>query len=84
MGPGQAPFGNVNDVPHFDPEGHFRTHTAHERRRRRRSSNHGVPTDRGRGTFVNFIFVGSIISLGVFIPSFIIEKFRRKKTKADK
>lgn len=84
MGPGQAPFGNVNDVPHFDREGHLRTHTAHERRRRTRSSSHGVPTEPGRGTLVNFLFVGSIISLGIFIPSFIFEKFGGKRTRADK
>ncbi|KAI9729912.1 MAG: hypothetical protein M1818_008352 [Claussenomyces sp. TS43310] len=79
MGPGQAPFGKTNDVPHFDREAHLRTHTAQERRRRQRMSGADMPTEPDRGTLVNFIFVGSIISLGVFIPSYILEKVTKTR-----
>lgn len=69
MGPGQRPFGYDNDVPHFDREGHFRTHTNQEQRRQRRMSQGYTPRGPENSTLANFIFVGSIISLGVFIPT---------------
>jgi hypothetical protein len=79
MGPGQRPFGHENDVPHFDREGHFRTHTNQEHRRQRRMSGIHIPTEPERSTLANFIFVGSIISLGVFIPTFLYEKMTRNR-----
>lgn len=80
MGPGQQPWGHdrMNDVPHFDREGHFRTHESYDKRRRQRIRQDYVPTAETRGTFANFVFVGSIISLGVFVPSLIFERLTRK------
>jgi len=78
MGHGQKPFGPSNDVPHFDREGHFRTHTKHENRRRRRVSDDYIPEVPNTGMLANFVFVCSIISLGVFIPSFLFERMTRK------
>jgi hypothetical protein len=78
MGPGQQPFGHDNDVPHFDREGHFRTHTNHERRRQRKRSEKYVPAGTESSTLANFIFVGSIISLGILIPSLVFEKMTGK------
>ena len=37
-----------------------------------------VPHGETRGTFANFLFVGSIISLGIFIPSLIFERLTKK------
>jgi hypothetical protein len=80
MGPGQQPFGhdNINDVPHFDREGHFRTHKNHERRRQSKRSENYVPAGPESSTLANFIFVGSIISLGILIPSLVFDKMTRK------
>jgi hypothetical protein len=68
----------MDDVPHFDREGHFRTHDNYDKRRQRRMKNNFVPTEETRGTLAQFVFVGSIISLGVFVPSLLFEKFTRK------
>lgn len=81
MGPGEHPLGRgaEEDVPHFDRERHFRTHESQElRRRQRRSGRSGgfVPGDDVGGTggyFLNFLFVGGIITLGIFVPSFLYE-----------
>jgi hypothetical protein len=78
MGPGQRPFGHDYDVPHFDREGHFRTHTNHERRRQSKRSEGYVPVGSETSTLSNFIFVGTIVSLGILIPSFLFEKMTRK------
>jgi curved DNA-binding protein CbpA len=78
-GPGQRPFGHDNDVPHFDREGHFRTHTNQEQRRQRRMSQGYTPTGPESSTLANFIFVSSIISLGVLIPTFFFEKMTRNR-----
>jgi fucose permease len=37
-----------------------------------------------RGTLANFLFVGAIISFGIFIPSFIFEKLTLKKGSSEK
>jgi hypothetical protein len=78
MGPGQRPFGFDYDVPHFDREGHFRTHTNHERRRQSKRSKGYVPVGSETSTLANFIFVGTIVSLGILIPSFLFDKMTRK------
>ena len=83
MGPGQRPWDHGNDVPHFDKEGHFRTHDNYDRRRKRRTSQDYTPVGETRGTLANFLFVGGIISLGVFVPSYLFERFTRK-AKAEK
>ncbi|XEV00411.1 hypothetical protein FSHL1_005698 [Fusarium sambucinum] len=36
MGPGDDPFGHQNNVPHFDKEGHTRTHRREDERRKER------------------------------------------------
>jgi len=89
MGPGQTPLGQreENDVPHFDREAHLKTQEKHsERWQRRRGMGEGyVPTGEGpRGTLANFLFVGGIISLGVFVPSFLFERIVRRRGKEEK
>ena len=79
MGPGQRPFGHGNDVPHFDRDGHFRTHSNQEKRRQSRLSRGFVPTGAGSSTVADFFFVGGIISLGVLLPSWLFERMIRKK-----
>jgi hypothetical protein len=83
------PWGHGNEVPHFDREGHIRTHENHTKRwQRRRGEEDGwIPGGEGpRGTLANFLFVGGIISLGIFIPSFLFEKIVRsnRKDKGDR
>jgi hypothetical protein len=83
MGPGQRPWSHDEDVPHFDRERHFRTHERDERRRQeqqrwRRQQRRGVEgQERNGGYLVNFLFVGGIIGLGVFVPSFLYETMVR-------
>jgi len=86
MGPGQAPFGQgeMNDVPHFDRAGHLKTQEKHSQRwQKRRGMGEGyVPSGEApRGTLANFLFVGGIISLGVFVPSFLFERMVRRNRK---
>ena len=80
MGPGQQPWGHdrMDDVPHFNREGHFRTHENYDKRRQRRNKAEYIPIEETRGTFAQFLFVASIISVGVFVPSLLFEKFSRK------
>jgi len=88
MGPGQTPFGQgeENDVPHFDREGHLNTQQKHsERWRRRKKGMEYVPSgESSRSTLANFLFVGGIISLGIFVPSFLFERTVRKTRKEER
>ncbi|KAE9377731.1 DnaJ-domain-containing protein [Stipitochalara longipes BDJ] len=84
MGPGQTPFGQgeENDVPHFDREGHLNTQRRHSERWRRRKEGEWVPSGESpRSTLANFFFVGGVISLGIFVPSFVFERMVRRKGK---
>ena len=80
MGYGQKPWGHerTDDVSHFDREGHSRTHEHYDKRRRQKMREGFAPTDDTRGTFANFLFVGGIVSLGVFIPSLVFERLTAK------
>ena len=66
MGPGQGQAGFSNDVPHFDQEGHLRTHEQQElrwrRRRRRRQEEYGGYED-GTSMLIRFLLIGGIVSL---------------------
>jgi hypothetical protein len=72
MGYGQRPHGRANDVPHFDREGHFRTHTNHERRQQRRRPDSGMPSEPSSSMFTNFMLVSGILSVGLFVPSLFL------------
>lgn len=75
MGYGQGPQGY--EVPHFDREGHTRTHENNTRRwaRRQGMKDGWIPSEAApRGTFANFLFVGGILSVGIVVPTMIIEK----------
>jgi len=78
MGPGQQPYGRMNDVPHFDREAHYRTQENHDKRRKKRISEHDIPVGPNRGMLANFLFVSGIVSFGVFVPSYLFEKMTRK------
>lgn len=77
----------MDGVPHFDREGHFRTQEQNSRRWQRRGygrdrDGHEMPgVDVPRGTLANFLFVGGIISLGVFVPTFLFEKSATRNKK---
>ena len=75
---GKHPVWQDNDVPHFDRDGHFRTHTNHEQRRQSKRPQNDAPAGPESSTLANFLFVGSIISMGIFIPSLVLEKMNRK------
>ncbi|KAF8862338.1 DnaJ-domain-containing protein [Acephala macrosclerotiorum] len=79
MGHGQSPggYGHWNDVPHFDREGHTRTHENNTRRwARRKGMQDGWVPEAGapRGTLANFLFVGGIVGVAVLVPALIFER----------
>lgn len=89
MGPGQSPFGQgeENDVPHFDREGHLNTQRRQNerwRKRQRIEDGHVPAGEVPRGTLANFLFVGGIISFGIFVPSFLFDTVVRRKGKKEK
>ncbi|KAI9710213.1 MAG: hypothetical protein M1812_007485 [Candelaria pacifica] len=67
-----------NDVPHFDREGHFRTQEQQDERRRRRMSEGTTISEGGGSVLINFLFVGGIVSLAIFIPTLFERKATRK------
>jgi len=76
----------MNDVPHFDREGHIRTHENNTRRwARRKGMEDGWMPEQGapRGTLANFLFVGGIISLGILVPALVFEKMTKGGRKED-
>lgn len=76
MGPGQ--FQHVNDVPHFDREGHIRTHESIARKwaMRRGMEDGWIPGEvvPPRGTLGNLFMVGSLIVFGIAVPALIVDK----------
>jgi hypothetical protein len=83
MGPGRQPFGHGNDVSQFERDKHYGTHSNYDKRRQRKMSEDYIPEAPNRGTLANFLFVGGIISLGVFLQTSLFEGTTRKK-KAEK
>lgn len=80
FGPQHGTSGFDNDVPHFDREGHLRTHSTIERlqRRRRRYMEKklwetGPEGGSGAGgAFVQFFVISAIISIAVSVPGFFM------------
>lgn len=69
-----------NDVPHFDHEGHYRTHRWQEQQRIRRNRE-GPIDSRGGGTiWINFLVVSGIISFA-FLISITLQSARFSKNK---
>ena len=89
MGPGQRPWGHANDVPHFDKEGHMRTHEGieAERRRQQRRSNgygHEIPRDSKSSFLAQFLLMTGVVGLTAWIPTVIMEKTGKTARRADK
>jgi hypothetical protein len=74
MGYGHGQWGN--DVPHFDKEGHFRTHHGYEMRRRERMGGNFEPREE-RGVLGQFLLLGGILFVGVVVPVLVMEKLGR-------
>lgn len=59
-------------MPHFDREGHLRTHTNHEKRRQRRMEKGYVPSEPTRGVLADFVVISIVVSLvaslGLMLP----------------
>lgn len=87
MGPGQHPWRDINDVPHFDREGHFRTQDSiySKQEKRRRSKTEGYADIRPPpGMLTSFVFVGGVVLVAVFVPTFIFKGRSKKETKDQK
>lgn len=75
-------YGREDDLPHFDKEGHFRTHENQEKRREERQKvtlEDTIPESTGSSMLANFIFVSGIIGLASFVPWFILSESRSRK-----
>ena len=87
MGPGQQPWGHGNDVPHFDKQGHFRTHEgiqAERRRQRKKMNGHerSESDDKGSGLMGQFFLIAGVVTFTVWVPAYLFEgltKTGRKK-----
>lgn len=81
MGPGQMGWGHGNDVPHFDKEGHFRTHQGYERRRRermKRGFGEGVEDDlRPTGMLGQFFLLGGLLFVCIVVPTVVFGRVNR-------
>jgi len=66
---GQTHRSGWNDVPHFDRASHLWTQEQHERRRKRRLEDAGVPSSgRGGDMIFNFLMVTGVIILASLTP----------------
>lgn len=81
MGPGQKAWGHdeMNDVPHFDREGHHRTQEKQSRRwqQRKVTEDRQIPEELPTSTLANFLFISAILSVGILVPGFVYEKMTR-------
>ena len=68
---GQESSFSDDHVPHFDRQSHIRTQEQQDEYRRRRRVRESIPIEPGSGVFINFIFVGGIVSLAVALPTFL-------------
>lgn len=89
MGPGQQPWGHGNDVPHFDKQGHFRTHEgiqAERRRQRGKMSGEGraQSDERQLGLMGQFLLISSLIGLTMWLPGLLFERFTKTARKEEK
>ena len=84
FGPAGAQAGWNNDVPHFDRQGHFRTQEQQDQRRKRRMEEQTIYDYGGSGSMlINFIFVGTAVSLACFLPT-LFERNERKRARKSK
>ncbi|KAH8592723.1 hypothetical protein B0O99DRAFT_596883 [Bisporella sp. PMI_857] len=83
MGPGQRPWGHWSDVPHFDKEGHRRTHEGIESERRRHRIR--AEWDRRTGdslggtTAWQMLVFTSIVAFAAWLPTVVLDKMTRPK-----
>lgn len=73
-----------NDVPHFDHEGHYRTHRWQEQKRIRRNRE-GPIDSRGGGTiWINFLVISGVISFAFVISTTLqSSRFSNNKRNTD-
>jgi curved DNA-binding protein CbpA len=70
MGPGADPFGHHDEVPHFDKEGHTRTHVRQDHRRSHRGkrSGDGIEFEPQMSIAGHFFVVSGILAATIFAP----------------
>ena len=68
FGPGGAPAGWDNDVPHFDRDAHYRTQESQDERRRRRLEDDAVYNGGGGGVWLNFFILSGVVALAASFP----------------
>lgn len=72
MGPGDSPYGHSEDVPHFDKEGHTRTHKRQDQRRWQRAQramgDDNVEFEPQMSISAHFLVVSAILAVTVVTP----------------
>ena len=81
FGPGGAPAGWDNDVPHFDRDAHYRTQEHQDERRRRRLEEEAMYGESGGGVWVNFFLLSGVVALASSVPLLLRTGTHRDKDK---
>ena len=68
FGPGGAPTGWDNDVPHFDRDAHYRTQEQQDERRRRRLEEDAMYHGGGGSVWLNFFLLSGVVALASSLP----------------
>ncbi|KAF7535262.1 hypothetical protein G7Z17_g13233 [Cylindrodendrum hubeiense] len=80
MGPGGDPFGHQEEVPHFDKQGHTRTHQRQDRRRwqrdRRALGDDDIEFEPQTSMAGHFFIVSGILVATILAPLVYIQVMR--------
>lgn len=85
MGPGSDPFGHREEVPHFDKEGHTRTHRRQDERRYQREKraygDDGEEFEPQTSLATHFLIVAGILGVTFLAPVAYLQfmRFTRRK-----
>ena len=86
MGPGSDPFGHHEEVPHFDKQGHKKTHETEDQRRwqrqKRAVDEDGVEFEPQTSLGAHFAIVLGILGATVLVPVMYLNNLSGKKKKS--
>ncbi|KAL9128113.1 MAG: hypothetical protein Q9175_007596 [Cornicularia normoerica] len=80
FGPGQGQAG-LNDVRHFDREGHHRTQEQQDQRRRRRMEEESVGFVEGGSVLFQFLLITALVTFAFSIPTLFDRRRHERKRK---
>lgn len=87
MGPGSDPFGHHEEVPHFDKQGHKKTHETEDQRRwqrqKRAVDEDGVEFEPQTSVGAHFLIVASILGVTFLAPLVYLQFMRGERRKKE-